>query len=121
MNLQTKLLGLLTEEVRVIIWFEENPLSKNLPLFKTIDYLTDELLTQHLEIHPVVEQGHFIHQTFEKPFHVIYQTSKIEHLELSLLTTFELEKVVVIHPQMAHPTLIQTIENRFRWVDFWRA
>ena len=120
MNLEYKLIDLLTYDVRVLIWFENEPLSINLPLFKTMDYLMDGLLTHHLQEFSIVNKTHFIHETFEKPFHLIYLTPENDHLEQSLFTALDKEKVVVVHPQLAKPQLLQTIENQFRWVDFWR-
>ncbi len=121
MTIYSSLLKLITSDVRVVIWFENKPLDKNLPLFKTMDYVLGDLLTKHLEQMNVVEEGTFVTSTFEKPFYLFFQMTKKDKIPLGILNQAEKEKVIVINPELAEAKLIKQIENDFRWVDFLKA
>jgi hypothetical protein len=121
MKLVPELLSLLTSDVRVVLWIESGSLSKKFPLYSTMNYLCDGLIDHYLEQFSDVKSVHFVHPTFEKPFHLIYIDSSIGEIEKSLFNQTDREKVVVVHPHLASKNLMSFVEEHFRWIDHWRS
>ena len=116
MNLNQDLLSKISEKIDVIVWFENKTLSPNLSAFKTMDYILDGLLTEHLKHFNDTKECTFVHTHFGKKLQVIYCGSN-KKMDLSYLQTNEKEFGLIINSSGVDFHGKAIFDQTMKWVD----
>lgn len=89
---------IITEEVDGIVWIDEQGLKKGGLLYQEMDYLFDQLLTQHLDNNADSSPTMLIHKNFDHPLFLIFvkNESELQKFSKAIPSTFRHKKAVVL-------------------------